>query len=144
MFTLPTEASSILIKQRTHYEDSDDVAQTYYDDCVKEYEGFKSFLPKKDNFTFIDIGGGLGGIATIVQNSNPKATVYLFDKDGTKRQGGWHKVRKFCNSMELTNQFITVNNDEDAKTPVVLTSIEDVKKKVDVIFSSLVKRMPPT
>ena len=112
------------------------VSSRYYEISNKEYDTIKSNL-KKDNFSLLSIGGGLGGIESIILSQNKNVKVDIIEKDfvSSKIKYFWNPKEAY-NKLNLTKKFLANNSKHNTNFQVFnFENKENIKKKYDVIIS---------
>lgn len=72
-------------------------------ELLLHYDSFKKYLPRLNNI--LDIGCGLGYIDIILHRNHPNAQLFLLDSMSSFEV----KVNKFYNNLELTKEFLILN-----------------------------------
>lgn len=112
------------------------VSSRYYEISNKEYDTIKSNL-KKDNCSLLSIGGGLGGIESIILSQNKNVKVDIIEKDfvSSKIKYFWNPKEAY-NKLNLTKKFLANNSKHNTNFQVFnFENKENIKKKYDVIIS---------
>lgn len=112
------------------------VSRRYYEISKKEYDTIKSNL-KNDNLGLLSIGGGLGGIESIILSQNKNIKVDIIEKDfvSSKIKYFWNPKEAY-NKLNLTKKFLANNSKHNTNFRVFhFENKENIKKKYDVIIS---------
>ena len=112
------------------------VSSRYYDISNREYDTIKSHL-KNDNLSLLSIGGGLGGIESIILSQSKNIKVDIIEKNfvSSKIKYFWNPKEAY-NKLNLTKKFLINNSKYNTNFCVFnYEDKENIKKKYDVIIS---------
>ena len=112
------------------------VSSRYYEISQKEYDEIKSHI-KNDNFSLLSIGGGLGGVESIILSQNKNIKVDIIEKNfvSSKIKYFWNPLEAY-NKLNLTKKFLINNSRYNTNFQVFnFENKENIKKKYDVIIS---------
>jgi len=112
------------------------VSSRYYEISHKEYDEIKSHI-KNDNFSLLSIGGGLGGVESIILSQNKNIKVDIIEKNfvSSKIKYFWNPLEAY-NKLNLTKKFLINNSRYNTNFQVFnFENKENIKKKYDVIIS---------
>ena len=112
------------------------VSSRYYEISQKEYDEIKSHI-KNDNFSLLSIGGGLGGVESIILSQNKNIKVDIIEKNfvSSKIKYFWNPLEAY-NKLNLTKKFLINNSRYNTNFQVFnFENKENFKKKYDVIIS---------
>lgn len=134
--------NDLLYKQRHECRAKRQKLRTYgmkelYQELCEEYKLFKDYLPK-DLHRVLDIGCGLGYIDVVISDHNPDLSFYMFDAASS----GDGKVYLFYNNLELTREFLTLNDIPNERITLIdatSTGIEQAKNQ----NPDVLKGLPP-
>ena len=119
----------------SRFVNKEKVAKKYYMICKKENYFLKKFLKKKMNI--LSIGGGLGGVESLVLSKNKNYIVDMIERNfiSNKIQYFWNPYEAY-NKLNLTNLFIFNNSDNYKNFKIFDYDKKKLpKKKYDLIFS---------
>ena len=94
-------------------------------------------IHRYDNFSLLSIGGGLGGIESIILSQNKNIKVDIIEKDfvSSKIKYFWNPKEAY-NKLNLTKKFLANNSKHNTNFQVFhFENKENIKKKYDVIIS---------
>lgn len=120
----------------SRFLNKDHIASKYYKISVKEYIFLKKFINTKCN-NILSIGGGLGGVESLVLSNFQKIKLDLIDRNFVSKKIKYHfNPKEAYNSSSLTEKFIS-NNSNNYKNFKFFDFDKKIfpKKKYDIIFS---------
>ena len=97
------------------------IGKNYYNLIYKEFINIEKFIEKNDKL-FLSIGGGLGGLETIINKKKNNTRFYFIEKNyvSKKVKYGWdEKNLEAYNSLKLQKNFLTDNGIDLNKIKII-------------------------
>ena len=119
----------------SYLNNKDVVSKKYYEICNKEYLFIKDALKGKKNI--LSIGGGMGGVESIILSNNDNISLHLIEKNfiSKKIKYFWNPKEGY-NKLNLTKEFIISNSLKTTNFEIFnFENLDKIKKKYDLIFS---------
>lgn len=113
------------------------VSKKYYKICYDEYKFLNKFVKLKNCKHILSIGGGVGGLETLLMKNFQNCSLDLIDRNfvSKKIKYSWNEKEAY-NSINLTKKFFFDNCKNNNKFKVFDFDKKNFpKKKYDLIFS---------
>ena len=97
------------------------IGKNYYNLIYEEFINIEKFIEKNDKL-FLSIGGGLGGLETIINKKKDNTRFYFIEKNyvSKKVKYGWdEKNLEAYNSLKLQKNFLTDNGIDLNKIKII-------------------------
>ena len=124
-----------------YFLNSNSIAKKYHDVMLKEFSTIKGFI-KKDDKSFLSIGGGIGGLELIINQNFKNNDYYFIERNyvSKKVRYGWGGMdnEEAYNDLNLQKTFLKINEMNENQINIFDYDNENLpEKKFDFIISLL-------
>ena len=124
-----------------YFLNSNTIARKYYNVMLKEFSTIEKFI-KTDDKSFLSIGGGMGGLELIINQTFKNNDYYFIERNyiSKKVKYGWGGMinDEGYNNLNLQKTFLKMNEMNESQIKIFDYDNENLpEKKFDVIISLL-------